>query len=59
VFFPLELLKALEQKEENIPKRSGRKEVINLRAEINQIETIRTIQESPNLGASSSRKSPR
>jgi hypothetical protein len=32
-------LKALEQKEANIPKRSRRQEIIKLRAEINQIET--------------------
>ena len=37
-------LKALEQKEANIPKRSGWQEIIKLRAEINQLETNRTIQ---------------
>jgi hypothetical protein len=37
-------LKALEQKEANIPKRSRWQEVINLRAEVKQIETKRTIQ---------------
>jgi hypothetical protein len=37
-------LKALEQKEANTPKRSRRQEIIKLRAEINQIETKRTIQ---------------
>ena len=37
-------LKALEQKEANAPKRSRRQEVIKLRAEINQVETKRTIQ---------------
>ena len=37
-------LKALEQKESNSPKRSRRQEIIKLRAEINQIETKRTIQ---------------
>jgi hypothetical protein len=37
-------LKALEQKEANSPKRSGQQEIIKLRAEINQIETKRTIQ---------------
>jgi hypothetical protein len=37
-------LKALEQKEANLPKRSGQQEIIKLRAEINQIETKRTIQ---------------
>jgi hypothetical protein len=37
-------LKALEQKEENSPKRSRQQEIIKLRAEINQVETKRTIQ---------------
>jgi hypothetical protein len=37
-------LKALEQKKSNSPKRSRQQEIINLRAEINQIETKRTIQ---------------
>jgi hypothetical protein len=37
-------LKALEQEEENSPKRSRRQEIIKLRAEINQVETKRTIQ---------------
>jgi hypothetical protein len=37
-------LKALEQKEANSPKRSRRHQIIKLRAEINQIETKRTIQ---------------
>jgi hypothetical protein len=32
-------LKALEQKEENSPKRSVRQEIIKLRGEINQVET--------------------
>jgi hypothetical protein len=32
-------LKALEQKEANIPKRNSQQEIIKLRAEINQIET--------------------
>jgi hypothetical protein len=36
-------LKALEQKEANSPKRSRRQEIIKLRAEINQVETRRTI----------------
>jgi hypothetical protein len=36
-------LKALEQKEEYSPKRSRRQEIIQLRDEINQVET-RTIQ---------------
>jgi hypothetical protein len=37
-------LKALEQKEANTPKRSRWQETIKLRAEINQIETKRSIQ---------------
>jgi hypothetical protein len=37
-------LKALEQKEANSPKRSKNQEIIKLRAEINQVETRRTIQ---------------
>ena len=37
-------LKTLEQKEANTPKRSRRQEIIKLRAEINQVETKRTIQ---------------
>jgi hypothetical protein len=37
-------LKALEQKESNSPKRSRRQEIIKLRAEINLVETERTIQ---------------
>jgi hypothetical protein len=37
-------LKALEQKEVNSPKRSRQREIINLRAKIQQIETNRTIQ---------------
>jgi hypothetical protein len=37
-------LKAIEQKKENSPKRSRQEEVIKLRAEINQVETKRTIQ---------------
>jgi hypothetical protein len=37
-------LKALEQKEINSPERSGRQEIIKLRAEVNQVETKRTIQ---------------
>jgi hypothetical protein len=39
-----EHLKALEQKEANIPKRSRQQEIIKLRAEINQIQTKRTTQ---------------
>ena len=37
-------LKALEKKEANSPKRSRGQEIIKLRAEINQVETKRTIQ---------------
>ena len=37
-------LKALEQKEAIPPWRSRRQEIIKLRAEINQVETKRTIQ---------------
>jgi hypothetical protein len=37
-------LNALEQKEANIPKRRRQQEIVNLRAEIKQTETKRTIQ---------------
>jgi hypothetical protein len=37
-------LKTLEQKEANRPKSSRRQEIIKHRAEINQVETKRTIQ---------------
>jgi len=37
-------LKALEQKEANTPRKSRRQEIIKLRAEINQVETKRTIE---------------
>jgi hypothetical protein len=37
-------LKALEQKEANTPQRGREQEIINVRAEINQIATTRTIQ---------------
>ena len=37
-------LKALEQKEADIPKKSRRQEIIKIRAEIDQIETKRTIE---------------
>ena len=37
-------LKALEQKEANSPRKSRRQEIIKLRADINQVETKRTIQ---------------
>jgi hypothetical protein len=38
-------LKALEQKEANSPKRRRQQEITKLRAEINQVETKRNIQE--------------
>jgi hypothetical protein len=37
-------LKALEQKEANSSKKSTKQEIIKIRAEINQVETKRTIQ---------------
>jgi hypothetical protein len=37
-------LKALEQKEAHLPKRSKWQEIIKLRAEINQVETKRINQ---------------
>ena len=37
-------LKDLEQKEANRPKRSRQQEIIKVRAEINQVETKRTIK---------------
>ena len=37
-------LKALEQKEANLPRRSRNEEIIKLRGEINKIETKRSIQ---------------
>jgi hypothetical protein len=37
-------LKVLEQKEANSPKRSKWQEIIKLKAEVNQVETRRTIQ---------------
>jgi hypothetical protein len=44
-------LKALAQKEANSPKRSSQQEIIKLRAEINQIETKRTIQRINQTGS--------
>ena len=41
-------LRAIEQKEAKIPKRSRRQETVKLRAEINLIGTKRTKQESTN-----------
>ena len=38
-------INALEQKEDNVPRSSRPQEIINLRAEINKIETRNTIQE--------------
>jgi len=52
-------LKALEQKEAKTPRRSRRQEIIKLRAEINQVETKRTIQESTEPKPGSLRKSTR
>ena len=37
-------LKALEQREANLPKRGRQLEIIKLRGEINQMETKRTVQ---------------
>jgi hypothetical protein len=37
-------LRALEQTEANSPKRSRRQEIVKLRAEVNQIQTKKTIQ---------------
>ena len=50
-------LKALEHKEANSPKRSRPQEIIKLKAEINQVETKRTIQRINKPGACSLRKS--
>ena len=52
-------LKALEQKEANTPKRSRLQGIIKLRAEINQVETKRTIQRINKVGADSLKKSTR
>ena len=52
-------LKALEHKEANSPKRSRQQEIIKLRAEINQVETKRTIKESNKPEAGSLSKSTR
>ena len=51
-------LKALEQKEANTPK-SRWKEITKRRAEINELETKRTIQRIKKLEASYLRKSTR
>jgi hypothetical protein len=39
-------LKVLKQKEENSPKRSSWQEIMKLKAEINQVESNRTIQKN-------------
>jgi len=52
-------LKDLEQKETNTPKRSKRQKIIKLRAEINQVETKKTIKESTKPVAGCLRKSKR
>ena len=52
-------LKALDQKEANILKRSKQQEIINLMDEINDVETKRTIQKLTKLGSGSLRKSSR
>jgi hypothetical protein len=48
--------KTLEQTEANTPKRSRWQEIVKLRAEINQKETKRTVQESTKPGAGFSLK---
>jgi hypothetical protein len=48
--------KALEQKEANSSKRSRQQEIIKIRAEINQVETKRTIKRSNKPGAGSLRR---
>jgi hypothetical protein len=52
-------IKALEQKEENSPKRSRLQEIIKLRGEINQVETRRTIQRINQMRSWFLRKSTR
>ena len=52
-------LRALEEKEANSPKRSIRQEIVKLRAEINQIESKKTIQRIRKLKASSLKESTR
>jgi hypothetical protein len=51
--------RALEQKEANSPKRSRRQEIVKLRAEINQMETKRTIQKSTKPKSDSLKESTR
>ena len=50
-----EHLKTLEQKEANSPKRTRWQEIIKLRAEINKIETKKTIHESMRQRVSSTK----
>ena len=52
-------LKAIEQKEANTPKGSRLQKIIKLMAEINQLETKRTIQRIKKPGAGMLRKSTR
>jgi hypothetical protein len=52
-------LKALEQKVANSPKRSRGQEIIKLRAEINRVETKRTVQRITKSGAGFLKKSTR
>jgi hypothetical protein len=52
-------LKTIEQKEANTLKGSRQQEIINLRAEINQIETKELYKESTKQRAGSLRKSTR
>ena len=52
-------LKALEQKEANLPKRSRWQEIIKLRDEINNWKQKRLFNESTKPGAGSLRKSTR
>ena len=49
-------LKELEKEEQTKPKVSRRKEIINIRAEINEIETKKTVQRSIKLKAGSLRR---
>jgi len=52
-------LKALEQKEANTPRRSRRQDIIKLRAEINHVETKKTIERINRTKVGSLRKSTR
>ena len=49
-------LKALEQKEGNLLRRSRQQEIIKLKAEINHVGTKRSIQKSTEPGVGSLRK---